>query len=240
MTHIKETEACFDKLDDMKKQLMSWTQAEIAKGVHAVDGQELGCVVDMIEDLTEAQKDIWESCYYKTIVDAMKKAEEQPDLPIMPREYQMGGYRMGYNPNRNSMGQYSDGRGRSGYDEPYWMAGYSDGQGGRGDRGENGGSGNSGNSNSSQSGRQGYSPDVYSRMMDDGQERYGREFERYRQARRGYTETHSENDRKKMKEHGMHHLNEAISTFKEMWDSADPELRQKMKTDLTKLMGEMN
>ena len=218
MTHIKQTEECFDKIDDMKKQLMSWIQAEISKGVHDVDGQELGCVVDMIKDLSEAQKSIWESCYYKSIVDAMKKAEMEPGMPMMPREYQVDAYRMGYNPNRNSMGQYSDGRGRSGYDEPYWTTGNDD----------------------QRSGKQGYSPDVYSRMMDDGQERYGREFERYRQARRGYTESHNENDRKKMKEHGMHHLNEAIATFKEMWDGADPELRQKMKTDLTKLMGEMN
>ena len=54
------------------------------------------------------------------------------------------------------------------------------------------------------------------------------------------TETKSPEKKREMEEHAEHHMNEAVATFKEIWREADPELRQKMKTDLTKLMGEMN
>ena len=137
---------------------------------------------------------------------------------------------MGYNPNRNSLGQYSRGYEHPRTDIMRWpetMMGYSP----------------SGAGTRSQSGsRMGYE-DVYARMMppeSEDSERYGREFGRYRQARRHYTETNSPEKKREMEEHAEHHMNEAIATFKEIWREADPELRQKMKTDLTKLMGEMN
>ena len=221
MSHIKQTEKCFDKLDEMKKTLCRWVERAISSGESNVNAAELGAAVDMIKDIACAQKDIWESCYYKTVVDAMKEGEEE------------GGWenhRMGYNPNRNSLGQYSRGYEHPRTDIMRWpetMMGYSP----------------SGAGTRSQSGsRMGYE-DVYARMMppeSEDSERYGREFGRYRQARRHYTETKSPEKKREMEEHAEHHMNEAIATFKEIWREADPELRQKMKTDLTKLMGEMN
>lgn len=221
MSHIKQTEKCFDKLDEMKKTLCCWVEGAISAGESNVNAAALGAAVDMIKDITCAQKDIWESCYYKTVVDAMKEGEEE------------GGWenhRMGYNPNRNSMGRYSRGYEHPRGDIMRWpetMMGYSP----------------SGAGTRSQSGsRMGYE-DVYARMMppeSEDSERYGREFGRYRQARRHYTETKSPEKKREMEEHAEHHMNEAIGTFKEIWREADPGLRSKMKTDLTKLMGEMN
>lgn len=221
MSHIKQTEKCFDKLDEMKKTLCCWIERAISSGESNVNAAELSAAVDMIKDIACAQKDIWESCYYKTVVDAMKEGEEE------------GGWennRMGYNPNRNSMGRYSRGYEYPRNDIMRWpetMMGYSP----------------SGAGTRSQSGsRMGYE-DVYARMMpteSEDSERYGREFGRYRQARRHYTETKSPEKKREMEEHAEHHMNEAVATFKEIWREADPELRQKMKTDLTKLMGEMN
>lgn len=221
MSHIKQTEKCFDKLDEMKKILCCWVERAISSGESNVNAAELSAAVDMIKDIACAQKDIWESCYYKTVVDAMKEGEEG------------GGWenhRMGYNPNRNSLGQYSRGYEHPRTDIMRWpetMMGYSP----------------SGAGTRSQSGsRMGYE-DVYARMMppeSEDSERYGREFGRYRQARRHYTETKSPEKKREMEEHAEHHMNEAIATFKEIWREADPELRQRMKTDLTKLMGEMN
>lgn len=221
MSHIKQTEKCFDKLDEMKKTLCCWVEGAISSGESNVNAAELSAAVDMIKDIACAQKDIWESCYYKTVVDAMKEGEGD------------GGWenhRMGYNPNRNSLGQYSRGYEHPRTDIMRWpetMMGYSP----------------SGAGTRSQSGsRMGYE-DVYARMMppeSEDSERYGREFGRYRQARRHYTETNSPEKKREMEEHAEHHMNEAIATFKEIWREADPELRQKMKTDLTKLMGEMN
>lgn len=221
MSHIKQTEKCFDKLDEMKKTLCCWVEGAISSGESNVNAAELSAAVDMIKDIACAQKDIWESCYYKTVVDAMKEGEEE------------GGWenhRMGYNPNRNSLGQYSRGYEHPRTDIMRWpetMMGYSP----------------SGAGTRSQSGsRMGYE-DVYARMMppeSEDSERYGREFGRYRKSRRHYTETKSPEKKREMEEHAEHHMNEAIATFKEIWREADPELRQKMKTDLTKLMGEMN
>lgn len=221
MSHIKQTEKCFDKLDEMKKTLCCWVEGAISSGESNVNAAELSAAVDMIKDIACAQKDIWESCYYKTVVDAMKEGEEE------------GGWenhRMGYNPNRNSLGQYSRGYEHPRTDIMRWpetMMGHSP----------------SGAGTRSQSGsRMGYE-DVYARMMppeSEDSERYGREFGRYRKSRRHYTETKSPEKKREMEEHAEHHMNEAIATFKEIWREADPELRQKMKTDLTKLMGEMN
>lgn len=219
MSHIKQTEKCFDKLDEMKKTLCCWVEGAISSGESNVNAAELGAAVDMIKDIACAQKDIWESCYYKTVVDAMKEGEEESGWE---------NHRMGYNPNRNSMGRYSRGYvpGEDVLRWPETMMGYSP----------------SGAGTRSQSGsRMGYD-NVHARMMppEDDDDRYGKEFGRYRMARRHYTETRSPAEKKKMEEHAEHHMNEAISTFKEIWKEADPELRSKMKTDLTKLMGEMN
>ena len=69
--------------------------------------------------------------------------------------------------------------------------------------------------------------------------RHGEAFNRFRAAKRHYTETHSETDRQKMKMHANEHLVETLGTLREMWDDADPDLKKRMKSDLTKLTGEM-
>lgn len=105
--------------------------------------------------------------------------------------------------------------------------------------------------NRSQSGnrRSGYIDGLnpYSRMMDDdwedeeeGMGRTRRPFDKYRKAKRHYTETHSESDKQKMKDYANEHVMESIATIREIWDSADPELKKRMKADMTKLVGEMN
>ena len=133
---------------------------------------------------------------------------------------------MGYNRNRNRMGQYSDGRAGN----------------------QNGGS--NGDSRSERSSRMGYTSDMdmmpYMRKMEDYDEwddddtDYGKSFKRFRKAKRHYTQTHSETDKQKMKEASNNHMLETMSTLREMWDEADPELRKRMKTDLTTLTASMN
>ena len=133
---------------------------------------------------------------------------------------------MGYNRNRNRMGQYSDGR-----------AGNQNGDSSDGSR-------------SGRSSRMGYTPDMdmrpYMRKMEDYDEwddddtDYGKSFKRFRKAKRHYTQTHSETDKQKMKEASNNHMLETMSTLREMWDEADPELRKRMKTDLTTLTASMN
>lgn len=58
-------------------------------------------------------------------------------------------------------------------------------------------------------------------------------------AKRHYTETHSEKDRREMKDHANEHMAETMMTLREIWEDADPDLKTRMKADLTKLTSEM-
>lgn len=73
----------------------------------------------------------------------------------------------------------------------------------------------------------------------DYDDRYGRPFNQFRKAKRHYTQTHSPEDKEKMKEHANEHMMESMATIREIYDNADPELKKRMKADLTKLAGEM-
>lgn len=78
------------------------------------------------------------------------------------------------------------------------------------------------------------------RQYDPDGEHYGRVYSDWKRAKRNYTTTHSEADREMMESEGMKHIVNAVSSLREMWADADPQLRQRMKTDLANLMTEMN
>lgn len=77
----------------------------------------------------------------------------------------------------------------------------------------------------------------------DGEEyidpHYGKAFNEYRIAKKYYTETHSADDKRRMDDEAEHHITESIDTLKEIWNSSDPDLKQRMKTELTQLVGSM-
>lgn len=191
----------FNDICELKHQLLHYVMGEVGSGLEGDPSKVsiLGAYVDMIKDLAEAEKSCQEACYYESVVEAMDEYGDDP--------------RMGYNPNRNAMGQYSDGRGRSGD---------SDGRSQTGNR------------------RSGYTPDWRMTEQDsDWDDRYGRPFNQFRKAKRHYTQTHSPEDKEKMKEHANEHMIESMATIREIYDNADPELKKRMKADLTKLAGEM-
>lgn len=192
--HDKKHESMkkFNDICELKHQILHYIQGEVAQGFSS-NPQEvtaLGEYVDMIKDLAEAEKFCQEACYYESFVESMDEYSDNP--------------RMGYNPNRNAMGEYSDGRSQSG------------------------------------NRRNGYTPDWRMTEQDsDWDDRYGRPFNQFRKAKRHYTQTHSPEDKEKMKEHANEHMMESMSTIREIYDNADPELKKRMKADLTKLAGEM-
>lgn len=235
-----------EELKDLKRRLISWALKEIDEGT-CNDPQAIhsyGEIIDMIKDVAaaeascqEAEKNMKEAEYYEAVKEAMEEYGENP--------------RMGY-PRRNSRGQYSS-RGRSGYPDQYYMQ---EAEGGRsGGSGSSGNSGNSGgNRGGSGGGRSGYTPEMYNpndNMMlmshmqhqedrEDWEDpRYSRPFNKYRRAKRHFTETHSAKDQQEMKDSANEHVMESIATLREIWDSADPDMRKRMKTDMTKLVGDM-
>lgn len=73
----------------------------------------------------------------------------------------------------------------------------------------------------------------------DYDDRYGRPFNQFRKAKRHYTQTHSPEDKNRMKEHANEHMMETMMTMREIYEDADPDMKKRMKSDLTKLVSEM-
>lgn len=203
----------YDELCDLKKDLIKIFASELhTKGVDDLDTKDCAEVADMIKDLAEAEKACVEACYYETVIKAMEKADEEDE-----REG-----RMGYNAYRYANGRYAPkGRGtRRGYTpEMGMMNPYL------------------------------YDPDFEEEMKkgrlgyqgEDPEDdpRQSREYNEYKRAKRHYSETKSPEDKRKMDEHAMKHVNQAMDSFREMWRDADPNMRKRMKADLTTLVGEM-
>ena len=204
----KSTEK-YNDICSLKHHMLHYVMGETEKGFEPTPEKVhvLKEYIEMIKCLAETEKECQEADYYEAVVQAME------ENGMMESE------RMGYNPNRNRMGQYSDGR--------------------SGNRNGNG------NSDSGSNSRRGYSPDrMYSRMMpgDDRDEwgdddpRHSEAFNRFRKAKRYYTKSHSEEDKQRMKDASNEHMMETMATIREMWDDADPDLRTRMKADLTNLV----
>lgn len=95
-------------IERIKDNLVDFLAGKMSAGMDELDTADVGEVTDMIKDLSESVKECWEACYYKSIVEAMEKADE-------------GEGRMGYDDWRYASGRFATtGRGtRSGYMPPY-------------------------------------------------------------------------------------------------------------------------
>ena len=122
------------------------------------------------------------------------------------------------------------------YDEmPYPMTGYRMGY-TDGNR-----SGNMGNSSSSGS----YSGNYGGGNSRSGYEsvrqpsRYGESYDRYSDRRRHYHETKDAESKKQMDESMKEYMADVMENMRDMWKDADPTLRQTMKSDLTKMVQQL-
>ena len=232
----------FDEMCEMKETLVKWAKAEFDKGKEEVNAEEMGKVIDMIKDLAVAEEKCIKACYYEAILKEMGH-DEKGDQTYMDR--------MGYRGGNSSSGRSSSGGSRnqtgsstsyrSGYDRPlmpsmwreedpladmYWLDNARMGYSRRGSQPRN----------SMGQFKSGYTDD---RMMDDMDDRYGKAYNEYKMSKRHYTETKSPADKEEMDRHANEHMMDTIATIREIYKSADPELRTRMKGDLTKLIGEM-
>ena len=202
-------------LDIMTDGLKSATN----QGLNNLDTHEAGQVADIIKDLSEAKKNLtdaekneWESCYYASIVKAMKDADERGDEED----------RYGYIPREASrMGKRGMQRDRikrwvrdpdTFEDEMYERAGYTPGR---------------------KMSRDDRSSD------NSSDERYGKPYREYIDSRRHYSESKSRADKDMMEMYANEHLMDVMGSVREIYKTADPDMRKRMKSDLTKLVGEM-
>lgn len=97
------------RIHDMLEDVSEVASTELSKGANNVNTKEFGEVVDMIKDLSEAEKNKMQACYYKTIIEAMENSEYGEDYDWSgPDEDRMGYDRMrrGYRA-RDSRGRYA-------------------------------------------------------------------------------------------------------------------------------------
>lgn len=199
-----------DKLCDLKEKLMCGLESEFAKGFTSCSLHECGEVVDMIKDLAEAEEKCWKACYYKSIVEAMEEAEEYWE----DMDDDAAAERRGYDAWRYSSGRFAP-------------------------KGMGHKSGSMGNRR-----RAGYRDDM---DMTDGRMHDGmhdtmpmRPWDRYKDAKRYYTETHDQAKKEEMERHADEHIKQSVESMKEMWNDASPNLKAKLKNQLTGLINTMN
>lgn len=220
------------RIHDMKESLTEWAKEEIGKGKTCVDTKEMGEVIDMIKDLAEAEKCCYEAKYYCHINEAMEEEKKEMEKGGKPW---MAGYDSWRFPSSGRFAPTGSGR-RYGYMpwyDPMIYGGQAEWQDnarmgyGQGNSGGNRGSSQGGMSGSSNSGRSGFNY-------------YPTNYERYQDARRHYTETHSPEDKREMDESAREHLDESIESLKDIWREADPEMKRRMKANLSSFVNEMN
>lgn len=218
----------------MCEKLMDSVNHELDKGIENVDTKELGEAIDMIKDLYEAKKEMYEACYYKQIMEAMEEHDFEDEEEIMDEGRR--GYR---GQRRDSRGRYMS---RRGYESPMMHdemreMDYMDGRmyyGGS----TGGGSGSSmgGSSSSMGSGNRGYSEggQMSSRMQRDGRE--GRSGE----ARRGYIESKETGKEKSEKMRELEtYMKSMAEDLTEAIEGATPEERALAKNKLSALVQKM-
>lgn len=234
------------RIHEMLEKMTEWALSEIqSKGKEGVDTKEMGEVIDMVKDLAEAEKAAWEKCYYEKIVEAMKEEEEEAK--------QMGMTRSGYDRWRTSSGRFAPkgtghetsmatATGRAGFDprmpdiapwyvEP-WMSVMGYPTDGRNSTGSSAGrSDGRYDVRNDATGRMGYTP-------DDSWSSRQTPYEKYKESRRHFHETKAPEHKQEMTDHAKEYVEETIGTMRDIFSESDPQLQQKIKSDLSNLCRE--
>lgn len=220
-----------EEIKRVKETLFSWVQQEVNSGKDCFHVESVGATVDMVKDLAEAEKECAEALYYMVVVDAMLNGEE-PSY----------GESMGYNHRHLRNGEFARsgrghivGGGTSGFhhgpfvdEKPYIDAylhdpnfrhgmlnrtmGYDDGM-----------------RNGDWGGRNAGSKSKYGQAYDD-----------YQEARRHYTASGDPIEKERMEHHTMEHVNNALESMQEMWESSDDiMLKKRIVDEASKIINQM-
>lgn len=241
----------------MCERLMDTVNHELEKGIENVDTKELGEAIDIIKDLYEAKKFMLESCYYKSVIEAMEEYGEEEEWEDDGRRGYRGQPRSesGRFMSRNDGRRSNRGRGRRNYDMDmmydemdmdymnYGGGGKMYYQGGSGSsgssQGQSSGGSQSGQSSSGMSaygGMRGYSGESGQRDSREG---------RSGQARRRYYDAKSSNsgntaEEKKEKMQSLEEYTKELATdVTEMIQDASPEERTLLKQKMQNLMAKI-
>lgn len=76
-------------------------------------------------------------------------------------------------------------------------------------------------------------------VMNNPVSTYGAAYDSWSDARKHYTKTGSSEDKERMERHGEEHVEKAIISMRDIWSEASPELKRRMKTELSTLVDNM-
>lgn len=225
------------RIHDMLENVSEAATTELSKGTDKVNTKEFGEVVDMIKDLSEAEKNKMEACYYKTLIEAMEESEYGEDYdeygPIDERMgYSRGGGGGGRGGSRRGGGNRGGGNrggGRSRRNYPmYDDDRYDEYMGGRMSYSSGGGSRSSGSSSSgSGSGGSG-----------GGSSRYGYSYDNYMRNRSNYSTTDPEDKQERMKMLDDY-TKDLMGSISDVMQDVSPEEKAMLKTKLAKVVNSM-
>lgn len=85
--------------------------------------------------------------------------------------------------------------------------------------------------------RVGYTPTTHVNGTGD---RYGKSYREYQMSKRHYTDTNSARDKEEMNMHASEHMTDTILTIRDIYRNSDPDLKKRIKTDLSGLISEMS
>lgn len=203
-----------DEIKEMKKKLSGWLKEELecGKDYVACHYEAIGEIVDMVKDLAETEEKCMKAKYYETVTEAMHEYDHG-DM-----EEEEGPY--GYDHYRYASGRFAPkGHGHysaAGYTAPTFKSNvrvhdpHMDG-----------------------SFKMGYQ-DMESRTGK------GKTYDEFDDARRHYSDTGKAEDLREMNDKLGKHLSNTIEQIREMADVANPEMRKKLKRDVSGLMDEIN
>lgn len=207
-------------ISEIKTDIVEELRHDIrCKGFDHINPYELGQYVDMVKDLTKAEKDCWEKCYYEAVVEAMEGYGFDDEHAI-----EHAG-RAGYDTRRYSSGRYAQkGKGHyspvHGYTHPT-MPHHTPM--------------NAHMPMEHDNPRMGYPYHGDAEMHHE----YGKAYQDYKKSMHHYHESGDQNEKIKKDHFAQKHVDETVETVKEIWADASPELKKKIKGDMSKLLAEM-
>lgn len=225
----------------MCEQLGESIKHEFDKGIEHIDTSEMKEAIDMLKDLYEIKKSMFEACYYKQIMEAMEEAEYGEDYDWEGRKHYRG-------QPRDSMGRFKSGRRRSmrrSYEPDYHipMEMWDDEdwrdmdlqQGRMYYTDMNRSSQGSGVRNTGDTGSRGYESRSGSSSGSRSNSRYGYSHDEYMQKRKMYSKDDPE-QKKKRTEMLDEYMDDLTDMAKEMVSDMSPEEKQMWKVKLNRLI----
>lgn len=234
------------------------------------DVKEAGDLSDIVKDLAETEEKCIKSCYYKELTKALKEKDWEALEPDEMEEkygydnwrYSSGrfapkgkGHYAGWTPNNIHIPRmphvYDPGvtinHGYNGdYDYMDMNYGYSSTGSNRSGGGNNSGrsNGSSGSSSNGRGGNSGSSNGSYGfhDPMDDiyFNNEHGMAYNEYKNAKRHYTQTGSSEHMRDMNNKIGNNISNIIMELKEMSEDASPEMRKRLKTEITSVLEDIS